>query len=150
MQLNGLSLSLGLVRNSVDALEDALSRLKAVDVEPSKIDQRSEQKTTTEVKSSASQDRSLVRDAMTLRDVKSLDPVAAFQQSFAAPAVAEKTTTQLREESSKSEERLSTTLKLAPVLGEDWWLQAKTHVMDRANTIAGESPTAVTLSLIHI
>ena len=144
LQLNGLSLSLGLVRNSVDALEDALSRLKAVDVEPSKIDQRSEQKTTTEVKSSASQDRSLVRDAMTLRDVKSLDPVAAFQQSFAAPAVAEKTTTQLREESSKSEERLSTTLKLAPVLGEDWWLQAKTHVMDRANTIAGESPTAVT------
>lgn len=90
LQLNGLSLSLGLVRNSVDALEDALSRLKAVDVEPSKIDQRSEQKTTTEVKSSASQDRSLVRDAMTLRDVKSLDPVAAFQQSFAAPAVAEK------------------------------------------------------------
>lgn len=144
LQLNGLSLSLGLVRNSVDALEDALSRLKAVDVEPSKIDQRSEQKTTTEVRSSASQDRSLVRDAMTLRDVKSLDPVAAFQQSFAAPAVAEKTTTQLREESSKSEERLSTTLKLAPVLGEDWWLQAKTRVMDRANNIAGESPAAAT------
>ena len=144
VQLNGLSLALGLLRDSVDALQTSLSQLKAVDSEASKIGKGTEQKATTEVKSSTSKDQHLVRESMTLLDVKALDPVAAFQQSFAAPAVKEKTIAQLRESSAKSEERLSTTLKPAPVLWEDVWLRTKTAVTDKANAWAGESPAAAT------
>ncbi|KRA27278.1 hypothetical protein [Pseudomonas sp. Root569] len=144
LQLQGLSLSLGLLRDSVDALQASLPQLKAMGVEPSKTEKRSDQATTTEVTSSTSQELRLIREAMTLREVKSLDPVAAFQQSFAAPAIKEKTIAQLREASSKSEERLSTTLKPAPVLWEDVWLQKKTEVMDGANAWASTSPAAAT------
>ncbi|MCK3832319.1 phage tail tape measure protein [Pseudomonas fluorescens] len=144
LQLQGLSLSLGLLRDSVDALQASLPQLTAMGIEPSKTEKRSDQTTTTEVTSSTSQELRLIREAMTLSEVKSLDPVAAFQQSFAAPAIKEKTIAQLREASSKSEERLSTTLKPAPVLWEDVWLQKKTEVMDKANAWASTSPAAAT------
>ncbi|WP_231421869.1 phage tail tape measure protein [Pseudomonas sp. Leaf59] len=144
LQLNGLSLSLGLLRDDVDALQASFSQLKTMGIEPPKLEKRSDEKTTTEAKSSTSQELRVIREAMTLRDVKSLDPVAAFQHSFAVPAIKEKTITQLREASSMSEERLSTTLKPAPVLWEDVWLQTKTDVMDGANAWAGTSPAAAT------
>lgn len=119
LELRGLSLSLGLLRNSVDTLKNSLSRFKSVAMEPS-----------------------LTRAAMTLNNVQSLDPVAAFQQSFTAPPAREKTVTELRETSSKSEERLSKTLESVPVLGEETWLQYKTRAMESTNSWVGESPAA--------
>ncbi|OPA92397.1 phage tail tape measure protein [Pseudomonas fluorescens] len=143
LELSGLSLSLGLLRTSVDALEVTLSRLKSLEVEPS----GTEQKSSTEVTSSASQELRLTREALTLGSTQSLDPVAAFQQSnasltFDSKATSEKSITERRETSTKSQEQLTKTLETAPVLGEDTWLRAKTHVLNATNEWAGSSPAA--------
>lgn len=155
LELSGLSLSLGLLRTGVDALEASLSRLSALDIQPplsrlNTVDiqsSRTEQKTSTEVTSSTSQDLRLSREALTLREVQSLDPVAAFQRSnaslsFDAKATSEKSITERRETSKASEERLAKTLEPVPVLGEATWLQAKTHVLDATNEWASNSPAA--------
>ncbi|MEO8491626.1 phage tail tape measure protein [Pseudomonas sp.] len=117
-----------------------MSRLNTVDTQSS----RTEQKTSTDMTSSTSQELRLTREALTLRDVRNLDPVAAFQQSFTAPLAPEKTITVLREESTKSEASLTKTLEPESVLGEETWLQAKTSVLNSANSWAGESSAAAT------
>ncbi|NVZ18198.1 phage tail tape measure protein [Pseudomonas costantinii] len=143
LELNGLSLSLGVLRNSVEALDASLSRFKDVGISRSNTREQAEQKSTTEINSSTPQDLHLTREAMTVH-VKSLDPVAAFQQSFTAPPAPEKTITVLREESTKSEASLTKTLEPVSVLGEGTWLEAKTSVMNSANHWASDSPAAAT------
>lgn len=147
VQLGGLSLSLGLLRSSVEGLRASVSRLEAVDVNPSRADRRTEPSSATEFKSSKVDDRRLTREALTVRNMERLDPVAAFQQAnasfaFGSKLPPEKSITVLREESSKSTERLTKTLEPVPVLGEATWLRAKTGVLDTVNNWASDSPVA--------
>lgn len=145
LQLGGLSLSLVLLRNSVDALQNALSRLMAVDVRSPKTNEPAEQKAATEFQSSKSQDLRLSREAMTLRDGLIPDPIAALRHananlSFDTTTAAQKSITVLREESTESEKRLSKTLEPTSILGEETWLKNKTSVIDSANDLASGSP----------
>lgn len=145
LQLSGLSLSLGLLRNSVDAVQTTLARLVAVDVRSFKNNEPAEQKTTTEFQASQSQDLRQSREAMTVRDGRMLDPIAALRHanatlSFDTTTASQKSITVLREESTESEKRLSRTLEPASVLGEETWLKHKTSVIDSANDLAGGSP----------
>ncbi|OIN11447.1 hypothetical protein [Pseudomonas extremorientalis] len=147
LQLSGLSLSLGLLRSSVDGLRASVSRLEAVDVNPSRTDRQIEPSSATAFKSSKVDDRRLTREALTVRNMERLDPVTAFQQAnasfaFGSKRPPEKSITVLREESTKSTERLTKTLEPVPVLGEATWLRAKTGVLDTVNNWASDSPVA--------
>jgi len=146
-QLNQLSVSLGGLRNSVDALKTAISRLNGVGINAVKTLEPMEQKSATEFESSTSQGLRLAREALAVRDMQRLDPVAAFQQSnasltFDATATSETSITALRKASRDSEQRLSKTLEPAPLLLEETWLKTKTGVQDTANSWAGDSPLA--------
>lgn len=144
-ELNRLSVSLGGLRNSVDALKTAISRLNGIGINAFKTHEQTEQKSAIELESGKSQNLRLTREALTVRDMQRLDPVAAFQQSnaslnFDATATSEKSITELRKASTDSEQRLTKTLEPAPLLGEKTWLKAKTGVLDTANSWAGDSP----------
>ncbi|WP_257603884.1 phage tail tape measure protein [Pseudomonas tolaasii] len=149
LELSGLSLSLGLLRRSVEALHSSLSGFKTVDLNPPRTNGQADQSNSTVFKSSKVDDRRVTREALTIRNIERLDPVAAFQQSnasltFGSKLPPEKSTTVLREESTQSAERLAKTLETAPVLLEPTWLEAKTAVMNSANSWAGDSAGAAT------
>ncbi|WP_017254812.1 hypothetical protein [Pseudomonas tolaasii] len=149
LELSGLSLSLGLLRRSVEALHSSLSGFKTVDLNPPRTNGQADQSNSTVFKSSKVDDRRVTREALTIRNIERLDPVAAFQQSnasltFGSKLPPQKSTTVLREESTQSAERLAKTLEPAPVLLEPTWLEAKTAVMNSANSWAGDSAGAAT------
>ncbi|MFL1548856.1 phage tail tape measure protein [Pseudomonas sp. D47] len=147
LKLNELAQSLGILRENVDSLGTSLSLLKAADTQPLKTQAHAETTKVAEVKSTQSDDRRLTREAMTVGTGRALDPVAALQYSnanlsFETTKTSEKSITVLREESTASEKRLSSTLEPAPIWGESLWLKAKTGIVESTNSFVEDSPAA--------
>lgn len=145
LKLDELALSLGSLREGVDSLDTALSTLRAIDVRSSNVGERTESKTVSESASSTSEDLRHTREAMTLGNAQILDLASALQHSgsylkFDKSATSEKSVKVLREESSESSKRFSTTLDATSVWGESLWLKAKTSLTDSANVAAEDSP----------
>ncbi|MBI6564515.1 phage tail tape measure protein [Pseudomonas synxantha] len=145
LKLDELALSLGSLREGVDSLDTALSSLRAIAVRSSNMDGRTESKTVAESVSTTSEDLRHTREAMTLGSAQIIDLASALQHSgsqlkFDKTATSEKSIKALREESSESGKRFSTTLEATPVWGEALWLKAKTGLVDSVNGAAAESP----------
>ncbi|OPB33512.1 phage tail tape measure protein [Pseudomonas fluorescens] len=145
LKLDELALSLGSLREGVDSLDTALSSLRAIEVRSSKLGEQAESKTVSESASTTSENLRHTREAMTLGTAQIIDLASALQHSgsqlkFDKTATSEKSIKVLREESSESGKRFSTTLDATPVLGEALWLKAKTGLMDSANDAAKDSP----------
>ena len=151
LKLNEFAESLGVLRENVDSLGTSLSLLKAADAQPLKTQAHTETTKVAEVKSTQSDDRRLTREAMTVGTGRALDPVAALQYSnanlsFDTTKTSEKSITVLREESTASEKRLSSTLEPAPIWGESLWLKAKTGIVESTHSLVEDSPAAAALS----
>lgn len=145
LKLDELALSLGSLREGVDFLDTALSSLRAIEVRSPKLGEQAESKTVSESASTTSENLRHTREAMTLGTAQIIDLASALQHSgsqlkFDKTATSEKSIKVLREESSESGKRFSTTLDATPVLGEALWLKAKTGLMDSANDAAKDSP----------
>jgi hypothetical protein len=147
LKLNELAASLGVLRENVDTLGTSLSSLKAANAYPLKTQAQTETTKVADLKSTQPDDRRLTREAMTVGTGRALDPVAALQYSnanlsFETTKTSEKSITVLREESTASEKRLSSTLEPAPIWGESLWLKAKTGIVERTNNVVEDSPAA--------
>ncbi|MEG8245852.1 phage tail tape measure protein [Pseudomonas paracarnis] len=145
LKLDELALSLGSLREGVDSLDTALSSLRAIEVRSPKLGEQAESKRVSESASTTSENLRHTREAMTLGTAQIIDLASALQHSgsqlkFDKTATSEKSIKVLREESSESGKRFSTTLDATPVLGEALWLKAKTGLMDSANDAAKDSP----------
>lgn len=145
LKLDELALSLGSLREGVDSLDTALSSLRAIEVRSPKLGEQAESKRVSESASTTSENLRHTREAMTLGSAQIIDLANALQHSgsqlkFDKNATSEKSIKVLREESSESGKRFSTTLDATPVLGETLWLKAKTGLMDSANDAAKDSP----------
>ena len=145
LKLDELALSLGSLREGVDSLDTALSSLRAIEVRSPKLGEQAESKTVSESASTTSENLRHTREAMTLGTAQIIDLASALQHSgsqlkFDKTATSEKSIKVLREESSESGKRFSTTLDATPVLGEALWLKAKTGLMDSASDVAKDSP----------
>lgn len=110
-----------------------------------KLGEQAESKRVSESASTTSENLRHTREAMTLGTAQIIDLASALQHSgsqlkFDKTATSEKSIKVLREESSESGKRFSTTLDATPVLGEALWLKAKAGLMDSASDVAKDSP----------
>ncbi|WP_251029390.1 phage tail tape measure protein [Pseudomonas fluorescens] len=169
-QVNSLSLSQALLRESIDTLDSTLSQFKASEVRPVNADdlvgstpqkasasvvadRHDSQRLTQSTQVHSRDDKqsetseSQTRSAMTLGQVQILDLAAALEHSGANLSL-DKTETSdssikaKREAYSESETRLSSTLDSASVWLESPWLDAKTAVVKFVNTHTKDSPVA--------
>ncbi|SDU83921.1 phage tail tape measure protein [Pseudomonas mucidolens] len=153
LELNGLTLSLGLLRSHLDALNTRLSVLNAFDARPVKAEERADSRLSDEHKDNTGEspvvavDLRLTREAMTLGDGPIFDLAGALRHSDAKLSLSEANTSESsiklkRDEYSESKTRLSNTLGAASVWLEAPSLTVKTAVVEGINTLASRSPAA--------
>lgn len=145
LKLDELAQSLGTLREGVDSLDTVLSSLRTLDRQPVRRDERTESTTLSESTSSTSVDQRQTREALMLGSAQIIDLASALQQSGShltldKTARSEQSISVLREASTDSETRFSTTLDAAPVWGEALWLKARTGLTEIANGAVEGSP----------
>ncbi|WP_339532120.1 phage tail tape measure protein [Pseudomonas mucidolens] len=155
LELNGLALSLGLLRSHLDALNTRLSVLNAFDARPVKAEERADSRPSGEQQDKPGEspvvavDLRLTREAMTLGDGPIFDLAGALRSSGnhlsyakADSDVSASSIKLKRDEYSESKARLSNTLGAASVWLEAPSLNVKSAVVDGINTLASRSPAA--------